>query len=104
MGRGMTMIMPPEWAPQDWLWIGFPHLAEEWPGWLEPAQVQMAAFASAAEPARIAPEEAARLAAVLPSPKRYNAARPGPYVRRRTNAIQRQMRYMGGSAYLRTLD
>ena len=47
MGRGMTMIMPPEWAPQDWLWIGFPHLAEEWPGWLEPAQVQMAAFASA---------------------------------------------------------
>lgn len=37
----------PEWAPQDWLWIGFPHLAEEWPGWLEPAQVQMAAFASA---------------------------------------------------------
>ncbi len=43
----MTMIMPPEWAPQDWIWIGFPHLAEEWPGWLEPAQVQMAAFASA---------------------------------------------------------
>lgn len=39
--------MPPEWAPQDWLWIGFPHLAEEWPGWLEPAQEQMAAFANA---------------------------------------------------------
>ncbi|QIG55399.1 agmatine deiminase family protein [Altererythrobacter sp. BO-6] len=39
--------MPPEWAPQDWLWIGFPHLADEWPGWLEPAQVQIAAFASA---------------------------------------------------------
>jgi len=43
----MTIIMPPEWAPQDWIWIGFPHLAEEWPGWLEPAQQQMAAFASA---------------------------------------------------------
>jgi len=43
----MTIIMPPEWAPQDWIWIGFPHLAEEWPGWLEPAQEQMAAFASA---------------------------------------------------------
>lgn len=39
--------MPPEWAPQDWLWIGFPHLAEEWPGWLEPAQRQIADFASA---------------------------------------------------------
>ena len=48
--------------------------------------------------------EAARLAAVLPSPKRYSAARPGPYVQRRSAAIQRQMRYMGGSAYLRTLD
>lgn len=43
----IDFIMPPEWAPQDWIWIGFPHLAEEWPGWLEPAQVQMAAFASA---------------------------------------------------------
>jgi agmatine deiminase len=43
----MTALMPPEWAPQDWLWIGFPHLAEEWPGWLEPAQEQMAGFANA---------------------------------------------------------
>jgi agmatine deiminase len=39
--------MPPEWHPQDWLWIGFPHLAEEWPGFLEAAQAQIAAFASA---------------------------------------------------------
>ena len=39
--------MPPEWAPQDWLWIGFPHLAEEWPDYLEPAQEQIAAFANA---------------------------------------------------------
>lgn len=54
--------------------------------------------------ANLSAAEAARLAAVLPSPKRYNAARPGPYVQRRTNAIQRQMRYMGGSGYLRTLD
>ena len=43
----MNALMPPEWAPQDWLWIGFPHLADEWPGWLEPAQEQMAAFANA---------------------------------------------------------
>lgn len=40
-------LMPPEWARQDWLWIGFPHLAEEWPGWLGPAQEQIAAFANA---------------------------------------------------------
>lgn len=43
----MTVLMPPEWAPQDWLWIGFPHLAEEWPGYLERAQEQIAAFANA---------------------------------------------------------
>ncbi|WP_233998666.1 agmatine deiminase family protein [Erythrobacter sp. YT30] len=39
--------MPPEWAPQDWLWIGFPHLTEEWPGYLEEAQQQIAGFANA---------------------------------------------------------
>ncbi|AWW73350.1 agmatine deiminase [Erythrobacter sp. KY5] len=43
----MAFLMPPEWAPQEWLWIGFPHLAEEWPGWLVPAQEQIAAFANA---------------------------------------------------------
>ncbi|MBU6267008.1 MAG: agmatine deiminase family protein [Sphingomonadales bacterium] len=37
----------PEFAPQDWLWIGFPHDPEEWPGFLDAAQVQIAAFASA---------------------------------------------------------
>lgn len=42
----MAHLMPPEWAPQDWLWIGFPHLAEEWPGWLALAQEQIAAFAN----------------------------------------------------------
>jgi len=40
-------IMPPEWGPQDWLWIGFPHLADEWPGFLKEAQEQIAAFATA---------------------------------------------------------
>ena len=39
--------MPPEWAPQDWLWIGFPHDADEWPDVLPAAQEQIAAFANA---------------------------------------------------------
>lgn len=39
--------MPPEWHPQHWLWIGFPHDAEEWPGFLGRAQEQIAAFANA---------------------------------------------------------
>lgn len=39
--------MPPEWHPQDWIWIGFPHDPVEWPGFLERAQEQIAAFANA---------------------------------------------------------
>ncbi|WJY19733.1 agmatine deiminase family protein [Alteriqipengyuania flavescens] len=43
----MSVTMPPEWALQDWLWIGFPHDAEEWPDTLPRAQEQIAAFANA---------------------------------------------------------
>lgn len=43
----LTFALPPEWHPQDWIWIGFPHDPVEWPGFLEAAQVQMAQFASA---------------------------------------------------------
>jgi agmatine deiminase len=39
--------VPPEWRPQEWLWVGFPHDPVEWPSFLEPAQVQIAAFANA---------------------------------------------------------
>lgn len=53
---------------------------------------------------RLGAAEAARMAAVLPSPRRYSIARPGPYVQRRSNAIQRQMRYIGGTDYLERLD
>jgi monofunctional biosynthetic peptidoglycan transglycosylase len=49
---------------------------------------------------RLTPAESARLAAVLPNPRRYNAARPGPYVSRRARAIERQVRNLGGPAYL----
>lgn len=41
--------------------------------------------------ADLTPREAARLAAVLPSPRRYNAGSPGPYVRRRSGRIQAAM-------------
>ncbi len=41
------MRLPPEWHPQAWLWIGFPHDGEEWPGFLGAAQEQIASFANA---------------------------------------------------------
>lgn len=50
--------------------------------------------------AQLSPAESARLAAVLPSPRRYDAAHPGPYVQRRAAWIQRQARQLGGGAYL----
>ena len=40
-------------------------------------------------------ENAAAIAAILPSPQRYRANPPGPYVARRTQWIVRQMRYFG---------
>lgn len=42
-----VLAMPPEWHPQQWLWVGFPHDPVEWPGFLGRAQEQIAAFASA---------------------------------------------------------
>ena len=53
---------------------------------------------------RLTAAEAARMAAVLPSPRRYSVVRPGPYVQRRTQAIQRQMRYIGGTDYLKRIE
>ncbi|HEX4854387.1 monofunctional biosynthetic peptidoglycan transglycosylase [Arenimonas sp.] len=44
--------------------------------------------------------ESARLAAVLPNPKKYSARNPGPYVQRRAAWIQRNARNLGGPAYL----
>jgi monofunctional glycosyltransferase len=48
--------------------------------------------------------EAALLAAVLPSPKRYRADNPGPYVRKRQAWIERQMVALGGTAYVGGLN
>lgn len=50
--------------------------------------------------ADLTPQQAARLAAILPSPRRYKAAPPGPYVRRRAARIQANARVVrtGGLA------
>lgn len=52
---------------------------------------------------RLGPQESARLAAVLPNPKVYNARTPGPYVQRRAAWIARQVRQLGGPAALEQL-
>ncbi|KAB2933136.1 MAG: monofunctional biosynthetic peptidoglycan transglycosylase [Candidatus Contendobacter sp.] len=50
--------------------------------------------------ARLTADEAARLAAVLPNPLRYRADRPSAYTLKRQRWIERQMRQLGGVAYL----
>ena len=42
-----TLAMPAEFAPQDWVWIGFPHRADLWEEFTEPAQEQIATYANA---------------------------------------------------------
>jgi monofunctional biosynthetic peptidoglycan transglycosylase len=51
-------------------------------------------------PARLDPAQAARLAAVLPSPRRLHADQPSAYVQRRTHWIEQQMDQLGGPGYL----
>jgi len=43
----MTLKMPAEWAPHAAVWIGFPHLADEWSGQIDEARRDVAAFANA---------------------------------------------------------
>jgi monofunctional biosynthetic peptidoglycan transglycosylase len=53
---------------------------------------------------RLASEESALLAAVLPNPLRLRADRPSRYVLSRRDWILDQMRMLGGPEYLRALE
>ena len=54
-------------------------------------------------PSELTKNEAALLAAVLPNPKRYSVTNPDKYVRKRKEWIMRQMKALGGVAYLKDL-
>ena len=49
-------------------------------------------------------QQAAQLAAVLPSPLNWDAASPPPHALQRANWIQRQSRQLGGRHYLDRLE
>ena len=50
--------------------------------------------------ARLSNRQASLLAATLPNPRRWNAARPSAYIDRRAFWIRQQMRQLGGADYL----
>ena len=52
---------------------------------------------------RITPDQAARLAVVLPAPHKINPVRPSWYVQRRSAWVRKQMRQLGGTKYLEHL-
>jgi len=55
-------------------------------------------------PGNLDPSQSARLAAVLPNPKRLHAERPSAYVLRREAWIIEQMGALGGAGYIRSLE
>ncbi|WP_110709636.1 monofunctional biosynthetic peptidoglycan transglycosylase [Salinicola sp. CR57] len=54
--------------------------------------------------ANLSVPQASRLAAILPNPRGWSASRPSAYVQQRAAWIQRQMRNLGGTAFLQRLD
>jgi monofunctional biosynthetic peptidoglycan transglycosylase len=52
------------------------------------------------KPSQLTRKDAALMAAVLPNPERFKVTRPSGYVHRRCSQILKQMRLLGGTAYL----
>ncbi len=96
-----TVLVELFWPKQRILEV-YLNIAEFGPGIYGAEAAAQAFFRKPA--GRLTRSEAARLAAVLPNPKRLSAGNPGPYVQRRAAWIQRQMRQLGGQAHLRQLD
>ncbi|MES2684179.1 MAG: monofunctional biosynthetic peptidoglycan transglycosylase [Pseudomonadota bacterium] len=83
-----TVLIEALWDKQRILTV-YLNIAEFGPGLYGVEAASQAYFKKPA--AQLSNAEAARLAAVLPSPRKWSAARPGPYVQKRTGWILRQM-------------
>lgn len=54
--------------------------------------------------ANLSVSQSARLAAILPNPRGWSASRPSAHVQQRAAWIERQMRQLGGTAFLQRLE
>lgn len=87
---GFTVLME-KWWGKDRILEVYLNIAEFGPGIYGVEAASQAYFKKSS--AKLLPEEAARLAAVLPSPRRWNVRNPGPYVQKRVGWVLRQMGY-----------
>ncbi len=88
-----TVLIEALWPKQRILTV-YLNIAEFGPGIYGVEAAAQAFFRKSA--AQLSVAEAARLAAVLPSPSKWSAAKPGPYVQKRAQWIARQMGYGHG--------
>jgi monofunctional biosynthetic peptidoglycan transglycosylase len=87
---GITVLMELMW-PKERILEVYLNIAEFGPGIYGVEAASQAYFKKPA--ARLSANEAARLAAVLPSPRRWSAKAPGAYVQKRVRWIMGQMGY-----------
>jgi monofunctional biosynthetic peptidoglycan transglycosylase len=85
---GYTVLIETAWGKRRIIEV-YLNIAEWAPGVYGAEAAARHWFGKSAED--LTAREAARLAAILPSPRRYNASSPGPYVRRRASRIQAAM-------------
>jgi len=97
---GLTVYLELLWPKQRILEV-YLNVAELGPGIYGVGAASERLFDKPA--ARLNAREAALLAAVLPSPRRWSAAQPGPYVEERARNIRRQVQRLGGPGYLAQL-
>jgi monofunctional biosynthetic peptidoglycan transglycosylase len=86
---GYTVLIETVWGKRRIMEV-YLNVAEMGPGVYGAEAAARHWFAKSA--ADLTPREAARIAAILPAPRRYNAGKPGPYVRRRAARVQASAR------------
>ncbi len=95
-----TLLIETAWPKQRILEM-YLNIAEFGPGIYGAEAAARAFFDRPAQ--NLGREQAARLAAVLPSPRRMNAGKPSRYVLQRQQQIEAQMRALGGTGWLARL-
>jgi len=94
---GLALLIELLW-PKERILEVYLNSAEFGPGLFGVGRATEAYFGTS--PEKLEPDASARLAAVLPSPKRMRVEPPSPYTRERSRWILRQMQQLSGVSYL----